>query len=143
MYLFPFAFPFQYPMKRGEKINSAAGEEPAVLSVLQVLCAWLPPASHPGQERITRAPPSSRRPDMASTPQPRVPDCFTSCCQEFSTLRLTSTPFFQVLCFFQVYGHYTAAENVYKSGANFTRRREGRGLRCPSTRRSQKQVNVY
>lgn len=117
MYLFPFAFPFQYPMKRGEKINSVAGEGPVVLSVLQILCAWLLPGTHPGQARLTRVPPSTRCPDIASTPQPRVPDCFTSCCQEFSTLRLTSTPFFQVLCFFQVYGHYTAAENVYKSGA--------------------------
>lgn len=41
--------------------------------------------------------------------------CFTSCCQEFSTLRLTSTPFFHVLCFFQFYSHYTAAVNGYKS----------------------------
>lgn len=41
--------------------------------------------------------------------------CFTSCCQEFSTLRLTSTPFFYVLCFFQFYSHYTTAVNGNKS----------------------------
>ena len=75
-----------------------------------------------------------------------IPDCFTSCCQEFNTLRLTSTPCFHVLCcFFQVYSHHTAAENGYKSG-QWLRALQGVGkvpTPCHRTMWSQIQVNLY
>lgn len=75
-----------------------------------------PPGRPPPCQHLLPPPPG-----IISTSQHRFPDCFTSCCQEFSTLRLTSTPCFHVLCccfffFFQVYSPHTAAENGYKSG---------------------------
>lgn len=112
---------------RGEKTNGVPGEWPITRSALHASWGWLllsHPAGkcNPGSLSPPGRPPhistSSRHPPgIISTSQPRFPDCFTSCCQEFSTLRLTSTPCFHVLCFFfQVYSHHTAAENGYKSG---------------------------
>lgn len=63
MYLFPFTFPFQYSVKRGEKSNSIAGEGPGVLSALQALCAWLPP----GRTLVRRGSPGRLLPPGAPT----------------------------------------------------------------------------
>lgn len=67
--------------------------------------------------------------------------CFTSCCQEFSTLRLTSTPFFYVLCFFQFYSHYTTAVNGNKSSEWLKALQKK--IPCLPVLHSQKELSAY
>lgn len=72
------------------------------------------------------APPSTHLPTVISTPEHLFPDCFTSCCQEFSTLRLTSTPFFHVLCFFSSFIVITQLQKIATNQGNYNAL-QGRG----------------
>lgn len=125
---------------RGEKTNGVPGEWPITRSALHASWGWLllsHPAGKctPGSLSPPGRPPhistSSRHPPgIISTSQPRFPDCFTSCCQEFSTLRLTSTPCFHVLCFFfQVYSHHTLQKMATNQANDLEHCREGEKVR--------------
>lgn len=104
-----------------------------------------PPGRPPPCQHLLPPPPG-----IISTSQHRFPDCFTSCCQEFSTLRLTSTPCFHVLCCcFFFFSRFTVLTQLQKMATNqvndLEHCREGEKVSppCHCTMWSQIQVNLY